>query len=101
MQSRQFPKGQGLAFSVEITESGSTVDIPAFVFEVNSKQYPMAAETFTLADGDTVYITPSGLARMAYDQDAKSTPYPADRFDNGVAYWLVQRVNGENIRLEV
>ena len=102
MQSRFFPKGQGLAFAVDIAEtSPGVVTVPDFDFELQGEVMAVAGGTFELLPGDTLYITPAGLKLMAYNTETKSAPCPADKFATGAAYWLVQNVAGELIRLEV
>lgn len=102
MQSRFFPKGQGLAFAVEIAEtSPGVVTVPDFDFGLQGSSLAVAGGEFKLLPGDTLYITPTGLKLMVYDAETKSAPYPADKFSTGAAYWLVQNVAGELIRLEV
>lgn len=102
MQSRNFPKGQGLAFTVDISEtSPGVVTVPDFNFELQEERLAVTGGTFELLPGDTLYITPAGLKLMVYDPETKSAPYPSDKFSTGAAYWLVQNVAGEMIRLEV
>lgn len=102
MQSRYFPKGQGLAFVADIEEtSPGSVNVSDFVFELNGKKTAITGGSFTLAPGDTVYITPAGLQLMVYDAETKTTPYPEKTFPTGAAYWLVQNAAGDLIRLEV
>ena len=110
MRTLKFPANSGLAFNVDITENADkSITISDFTFTLLGELQNIIGGTYTLAPGDTIYITPVGLEHGVYVPDVEdstkgacapaSTMYQA----TGTAYWLVcaDSKTGELTRLEV
>lgn len=96
-----YPSGKGLAWSVDIniTEDFS-VTIPAFDISVNGATHTMSGATFTLNDGDTVYMTAMGL--VVENGNEGAIPVEKESFqETGSCYWLVSRSGDVVLVLEV
>lgn len=109
----KFPKGQGIDFkaNVNITEATGNVNIDTFTFNCKGHDYNIPADNFTLATGDQIFITPSGLFHGIWVPDEnKENENPADNSrqghvipptevfpETGAYCWIVNRLeNGQD-----
>ena len=95
IEKRIFPNGNGIYFNTAVTETDTGVKIAGFDCTVSDKTYSIASGEFTLAVGDTIYVTPDGLKQCTKNEQ------PTSRFPNGSAYWLVSKFENEILVLEV
>lgn len=110
MRTLKFPANSGLAFNVDITENADkSITISDFTFTVLGESQNITGGTYTLAPGDTIYITPVGLEHGIYAPDetdaTKGSCAPSSVMyqATGTAYWLVcaDVKTGELTKLEV
>ena len=110
MRVMTFPANSGLVFNVDITENADkSITISDFTFTILGESQNITGGTYTLAPGDTIYITPVGLEHDVYVPDVKDStkdacaPASAMYQATGTAYWLVcaDSNTGELTRLEV
>ena len=110
MRVMTFPRNNDLEFEVEITENADkSITIPDFVFTLLGEPQNITGGTYTLAPGDTIYITPVGLEHGIYAPDetdaTKGSCAPSSVMyqATGTAYWLVcaDVKTGELTKLEV
>lgn len=96
-----YPSGKGLAWSVDINIAEDfSVTIPAFDISVNGATHKMSGSTFTLNDGDTVYMTAMGL--VVENGNEGAIPVEKESFqETGSCYWLVSRSGDVVLILEV
>ena len=106
----EFPRAKGLEFKVNISinESTSVVTIPSFDIKVQQTTYTMAGTTFTLAEGDQIFMTAKGLQHCIWIPDTDTStgedqgyiteptnPFP----QTGECYWLVNKTKGGDLWL--
>ena len=110
MRVMTFPRNNGLDFDVDITENADkSITISDFTFTLLGDLQNIIGGTYTLAPGDTIYITPVGLEHGVYVPDVKDStkgacaPASVMYQATGTAYWLVcaDSKTGELTRLEV
>ena len=110
MRILRFPANNGVAFNVDITENADkSITISDFTFTILGESQNITGGTYTLAPGDTIYITPAGIEHGIYVPDETDTtkgacaPASAMYQATGTAYWLVcaDSKTGELTRLEV
>ena len=110
MRVMTFPRNNGLDFEVDITENADkSITISDFTFTILGESQNITGDTYTLAPGDTIYITPVGLEHGVYVPDVEDStkgacaPASVMYQATGTAYWLVcaDSKTGELTRLEV
>lgn len=105
IEKRVFPKGLGIAFSatvIETNEKGedgnehNNISIEEYTFYLDGKPYAMKAlQERDMKEGETVYMTPSGLVKCSNGE------MPKEKFPTETVYWLIQRLSDKYIELEV
>ena len=89
--------GTAIRWAVVPEFDGYTVTVPDFSVTVMGNDYPMTGGSFVLEnEGDTVYVTPSGLVQENADSPGEKAVFP----ETGACYWLLSRVSDDILKLE-
>lgn len=89
--------GTAIRWAVVPEFDGHTVTVPDFSVTVMGNDYPMTGGSFVLEnEGDTVYVTPSGLVQENADSPGEKAVFP----ETGACYWLLSRVSDDILKLE-
>lgn len=89
--------GTAIRWAVVPEFDGHTVTVPDFSVTVMGNDYPMTGGSFVLEnEGDTVYVTPSGLVQENADSPGEKAVFP----ETGACYWLLSRVSDDILMLE-
>ena len=89
--------GTAIRWAVVPEFDGHTVTVPDFSVTVRGNDYPMTGGSFVLEnEGDTVYVTPSGLVQENADSPGEKAVFP----ETGACYWLLSRVSDDILKLE-
>ena len=89
--------GTAIRWTVTPEVDGNTVTVPDFTVSVLGNDYPVTGGSFDLeSDGDTVYVTPSGLVQENADSPGEKAVFP----ETGACYWLLSRVSDDILKLE-
>ena len=89
--------GTAIRWTVTPTIDGNNVTVPDFTVTVLGNEYPMTGGSFVLEnEGDTVYVTSSGLVQENVDSPGEKAVFP----ETGACYWLLSRVSDDILKLE-
>ena len=89
--------GTAIRWAVVPEFDGHTVTVPDFSVTVRGNDYPMTGGSFVLEnEGDTVYVTPSGLVQENVDSPGEKAVFS----ETGACYWLLSRVSDDILKLE-
>lgn len=93
IELRKFPTGQGITFTAVIAEETNGLKVADFAMSVDGTGYNIVGAEFVMDKGDTIYITPAGLEKIATAATGTPQAQPSKTFPNGSAYWLASKVD--------